>query len=68
MANIIDRLASADLLLAIGLLLYVAGQAKFIENTSIGQQLSALAPIGALLIVAAAILAIYNAFIGKGRN
>ena len=68
MANIIDRLAKVDLLLAIGLLLYVIGDAQFIGSTSIGQQLSAMSPLGALIIVAAGILALYNTFIGKGRS
>lgn len=59
MANIIKKLLDVDLLLAIGLLLVLVGQASYIP-ASIAGMLTPFAGIGALLVVIAAIYAIYN--------
>lgn len=59
MANIIQKMLNVELLLAIGLLLVMIGQAAYIPAVISGF-LAPFAGIGALLVVVAAGLAIYN--------
>jgi len=59
MANIIQKMLNVELLLAIGLLLSMIGSASYIPEV-IKSTVAPFAGIGALLVVIAAGMAIYN--------
>jgi len=59
MANIINKLLNTQLLLAIGMLLAFVGQASYIPD-AVKEMLAPFAPIGALLIVIAAVMVLWS--------
>ena len=61
MANIIQKILNVEILLALGLLLVMVGQASYVP-AAVSGALAPFAGIGALLVVVAAVLALYNKF------
>lgn len=61
MANIIQKMLNVEILLALGMLMAFIGQASYIPEV-VKSFLAPYAGIGYLLIVVAAVMAIYNRF------
>ena len=62
MANIIQKLLNVDILLALGLLIYMIGQPGNYIPASVSGVVAPYSGVGALLVVVAAIMALYTKF------